>query len=98
MTRRILLPLILLGALVMAEPLAAQCSMCKTLLEGSAEGRQVARGLNHGILLMLAAPYLIFGSFAGVLFRRRILAALSRRWETRAVPHHAVLDARSPGV
>jgi ABC-type phosphate transport system permease subunit len=85
-TRRILLPLVILGAIAMAEPLAAQCSMCKTLLEGSAEGRQVARGLNHGILLMLAAPYLIFGCFAAVLFRRRILGALTRRWAKRAAP------------
>jgi hypothetical protein len=96
-TRRVLLSLAVVGAIAMAEPLAAQCSMCKTLLEGSAEGRQVARGLNHGILLMLAAPYLIFGSFAAVLFRRRILGALTRRW-ARPATAGAALPARPLGV
>jgi hypothetical protein len=85
-TRRVLLALAIVAAVFLAEPAWAQCSMCRTLLEGSAEGRQVARGLNHGILLMLAAPYLIFGSFGAVLFRRRILAALGRRWTRRGAP------------
>lgn len=97
MTRRILLPLVILGAIALTEPLAAQCSMCKTLLEGSAEGRQVARGLNHGILLMLAAPYLIFGSFGIVLFRHRIVALVGRLWARRGarvrVPAVRPLDA-----
>lgn len=55
----------------------AQCAMCKATLEGSAEGRAMASAFNSAILVMLAAPYLIFGSFTGFLFRKRISAWLS---------------------
>jgi len=81
--RRLLLPLAVLAALAAAEPLAAQCVMCKTVLMSSAEGRRISEGLNHGILLMVAAPYVILGSFAAAVFRRPLLLALSRRRRRR---------------
>jgi hypothetical protein len=64
--------------LVDSSPAAAQCAMCRTVLTGSAEGQSMAKGLNQGILLMLAAPYLIFGTFVAVALRRRWQPALAR--------------------
>jgi hypothetical protein len=48
---------------------AAQCAMCRTALENSAEGQAVAGSFRHGILLLLAAPYLIFATVGFVIFR-----------------------------
>jgi len=58
--------------LLLAEPSLAQCAMCKTALTGSSEGQRIAGEFNRAILLMVAAPYLVFGGIAGVLFRSRI--------------------------
>lgn len=38
----------------------AQCAMCKSTVEsGSANGESMARGLNTGILYLMAIPYVI---------------------------------------
>jgi hypothetical protein len=65
-----------LGSLVVVSPASAQCAMCKTVVNGSAEGRTLATQLNHAILVMLAAPYVVFGSLAAVLFRAPLRARL----------------------
>jgi len=53
-------------------PLEAQCAMCRTALTESAEGRQLAGGFNTAILVLLGAPYLVFGTLVGSLwFSRR---------------------------
>lgn len=68
-----------LGALAVAllllpEPALAQCSMCKTVVTQSPEGRQLSGQLNLAIVVMFFAPYLVFGSIAAVLFRGRLTA------------------------
>jgi hypothetical protein len=50
-------------------PVNAQCSMCRTALENSPEGRGMAASFNRGILLLLAVPYAIFGTVGVVVFR-----------------------------
>lgn len=35
----------------------AQCSMCRTALESSEEGRAMSVKLNRGILVLLGAPF-----------------------------------------
>jgi len=68
-------PLLALGVLLaaaLADPVLAQCAMCKTALTNSAEGQRIAGEFNRAILVMVAAPYLVFGSIAGWLFRSRI--------------------------
>ena len=62
-----------------AVPARAQCAMCKATLESSEEGRRVSSELNRAILVMVAAPYLVFGTCASVLFRRRIGSFLKAR-------------------
>lgn len=64
--------------LSVAEPAIAQCAMCKTVVNGSAEGQAVSGELNRAILVMLAAPYLVFGTLAAVLFRKPLRERLSR--------------------
>jgi hypothetical protein len=57
---------------------AAQCAMCKTALTSSPEGRGLSEHLNHAILMMVFAPYLVAGTVAGVLFRRQIGVRVTR--------------------
>ncbi len=71
--------LALCGAALLAEPLLGQCAMCKTALTNSSEGQHVASEFNQAILVMVAAPYLVFGSIAGLLFRTRIAEWLGAR-------------------
>jgi hypothetical protein len=54
----------------------AQCSMCKTVVTGSEEGRSLGRELNKAIVIMVAAPYLVFGGVVAALFRRRLAPVL----------------------
>jgi len=74
--RLLALAVLLAGA---ALPARAQCAMCKATLESSEEGRRVSSELNRAILLLVAAPYAVFGTCASVLFRRRIGAFLKTR-------------------
>lgn len=58
----VLIALILL-VVAIAEPVAAQCAMCKASSEANLKaGGGDPRGLNSGILYMLSIPYLlVFG-------------------------------------
>ena len=77
--RRALLIAALLVLAAGAFPALAQCTMCKSALTGSYEGQRIANEFNHAILMMVAAPYLIFGSIAAWLFRTRIVEWLGAR-------------------
>ena len=56
-------------------PAQAQCAMCKTALASSPEGRLRVDSFNRAILLLLAAPYVVAGTVAAVLFRERLKVA-----------------------
>lgn len=77
--RLLALAVLLAGAALPALPARAQCAMCKATLESSEEGRRVSSELNRAILLLVAAPYAVFGTCASVLFRRRIGTFLKTR-------------------
>jgi hypothetical protein len=62
--------------LLFCQSLAAQCQMCRTALTQSAEGQRWARGINAGILLLLAAPFLICGAIAFVVWRPQVARCL----------------------
>jgi hypothetical protein len=68
------------AALVLAWPeaAAAQCAMCKTALTDSPEGRDIGEQFNRGILVMIGAPYLVFGVVGAALFRERLQATWRR--------------------
>jgi hypothetical protein len=59
------------------DPIVAQCAMCKQAAESSLERNpnSIARGLNSGILYLMAVPYLMIA----FIFRKQI-ASLYRRW------------------
>lgn len=61
-----------LTALLAAEPVLAQCAMCKATVAQSPEGRALSETLNTAILVMFFAPYLVFGTIAAVVFRRQL--------------------------
>jgi len=64
--------------LASAGPALAQCAMCKTFLTSSPEGQRIARDFNLGILVMLVAPYAVFGFFTAFALRGEIKRRLFR--------------------
>ena len=63
---------------VLGPPALAQCSMCRQVVSSSPEALRVGAELNRAILLLFVAPYLVFTSFALVLFRAPIGQRLRR--------------------
>jgi len=55
--------------LIAAVPADAQCAMCRQALQ-SPEGRQMIAAFRSGILLLLAAPFAVFGTVATLAIRR----------------------------
>ncbi|MCB9285417.1 MAG: hypothetical protein H6563_15235 [Lewinellaceae bacterium] len=54
------------------QPVQAQCPMCRISAESNLkQGGTAGKGLNAGILYMLAAPYLLVGFFGYVWYRNR---------------------------
>ena len=49
----------------------AQCVMCKAVAEDSATDGGLGRGLNAGILYLMAIPYALLALLGGVFFWRR---------------------------
>lgn len=44
--------------LLFFEPIYAQCSMCRAVLNSS-EAQETAKGINNGILFLMSIPYLL---------------------------------------
>lgn len=74
-----LLKLVLLSCfliLLTAVATYAQCPMCRAAAESNlANGGSSGRGLNMGILYMLATPYLLVGTLGYIWWRNRKKAA-----------------------
>jgi len=74
--------LLALGAALLlahAAPAFAQCAMCQATLSNSADGHAMMGGFNKAILIMFAAPYVVFACCGVILFHRRIREALAAR-------------------
>ena len=67
-----LLPLLLaLGLLVVpVEVMEAQCVMCKAVAEDSAAEGAVGRGINQGILYIMAVPYILLGTIGYLISKK----------------------------
>lgn len=65
--------LILAALFLFAAPAVdAQCPMCRMAVESNLKaGGKAGKGLNAGILYMLATPYVLVGSLAFVWWRNR---------------------------
>lgn len=66
-----------IGLLVfLADACLAQCAMCKATVESSQHNhdahQQVGRGLNGGILMLLAIPYFLLMFLLWYFFRNKI--------------------------
>ena len=61
--------LIAIVVLIAAHPASAQCAMCRRALD-SPEGRQMIAAFQSGILVLLAAPFAVFGTIATLAVRR----------------------------
>ena len=57
----------LLGSAVEIE---AQCVMCKAVAEDSAAEGAVGRGINQGILYIMAVPYILLGILGYLVFKK----------------------------
>ena len=47
---------------------SAQCSMCRAVLE-SGEALETAKGINNGIIYLMAIPYLLVGFVGYQIFK-----------------------------
>ena len=66
------LMLTLLLALSAPLSLEAQCPMCKMAAESNLEeGGSAGKGLNKGILLMFAMPYVLVGTIGFIWYKNR---------------------------
>ena len=61
--------LFLLFSLVFFLKTNAQCAMCRAVLENE-EGQAAAKGINDGIVYLMAVPYVLFFGFAYFLYRK----------------------------
>jgi len=57
--------------LVASDPAFAQCAMCKTTIENSADAAAASKGLNLAALVLLIPPVSIFAGLFGVIYRYR---------------------------
>jgi len=61
---------IILAFYIIVEPVYAQCVMCKALGEQSSKVDGLGKGLNAGILFLMAIPYVLL-SIGGYMVWRR---------------------------
>jgi len=47
----------------------AQCAMCRAVLE-SEEGQETAKGINDGIIYLMAIPYLLIGGIGFLIYKK----------------------------
>ncbi len=46
----------------------AQCAMCRAVLESEA-GQETAKGVNNGIVYLMAIPYILIGGLGYFIYR-----------------------------
>ncbi len=64
----------------------AQCAMCKTTVESDlSSGGSIAKGLNTGILYLMAIPYLILMTGAYFFFKKPVDAKI-KIWRKKYFP------------
>lgn len=49
-------------------PAEAQCAMCRAVLE-TEEGQGQAKGINNGIVYLMAVPYVLVGGIGLLIYR-----------------------------
>jgi len=68
--RLIFAGLVLFLMVLSIEPAKSQCAMCSAQVETNAKsGSKATHGLNNGVLLLLAAPYLAAGCVGYIWYK-----------------------------
>lgn len=62
--------IMLMVMLVLADSAAGQCVMCKAVAEDSAAQGAVGRGINQGILYIMAIPYVLLGIMGYFVYKK----------------------------
>jgi len=55
--------------LIISMPAEAQCAMCRAVLENE-EGQGTAKGINNGIIYLMAIPYLLIAGIGIVIYKK----------------------------
>lgn len=72
MKKGLIIFLILASANLLGISAFAQCPMCKTAVEsGMEKGHTKGKGLNDGILYLLATPYLAIAAIGGAWYYKK---------------------------
>lgn len=73
MKKAILLVLLMVFFSFLSLDMNAQCAMCKEVAQDASDqsGNAVGLGLNNGIKYLLIIPYILFGVFITIFFRRK---------------------------
>ena len=70
--RLVFVTFLVIGLMMCSLDLVAQCPMCKMSAESNlANGGTAGKGLNAGIMYMLATPYLLVGTVAFLWLRNK---------------------------
>ncbi|MFZ6050903.1 hypothetical protein [Halocola ammonii] len=73
MNRTISICVAVVGLLLISQSVEAQCAMCEAVAESASEdNKNVAEGLNKGIIYLMFVPYLLFAIVGFVFFRKKI--------------------------
>jgi len=82
--RRTIVFIAMLFLVLFAIDAEAQCAMCKAAAESNLESdpKSIARGLNKGILFLMAAPYVI----VGFIFRKDLMILVKNIKSQSKVP------------
>lgn len=82
--RKIIVFTAMLFLVLFAMDAGAQCAMCKAAAESNLENdpKSIARGLNKGILFLMAAPYVI----VGIIFRKDLVILIKNIKSQSKVP------------
>jgi hypothetical protein len=78
-----------LAVLLAPDTVSAQCAMCRRALD-SPEGQQLIGALRRGIVVLLAAPFMLFGVVALLAVR------MQRRRHAPSLKPQAVASAMQP--
>ena len=61
--------ILLILLLVISIPAEAQCAMCRAVLE-TEEGQGTAKGINNGIIYLMAIPYLLIAGIGFIIYKK----------------------------
>lgn len=67
--KKVIVILIFFASLFFPEEVAAQCAMCRAVLE-SENNVAIAEGVNNGIVYLMAIPYILVGALFFFVYRK----------------------------